>query len=126
MLISIRQKANLVELLCCPTTLSIGRVETKPSDQEDVHLLRGTKACLPFNSLRNHEMVYSNDPCVPIRTCHMIIHCLFMGQDHDVHVCMGFGGFFYPASIVCCGPEPDSLVIIHLVLMDDDTVTFAA
>jgi hypothetical protein len=49
-----------------------------------------------------------------------------MGQDHDVCVRMGFGRFFYPASIVCCGPELDSLVIVHLVLMDDDTVTFTA
>ena len=49
-----------------------------------------------------------------------------MRQDYDVRVRMGFGELFYPAYVVCRGPEPDGLVIVYSVVYDDDTVAFLA
>ena len=47
-----------------------------------------------------------------------------MGQDHYVRMCTGFGELFYPAYVVCRGPEPDGLVIVNSVFVDNDAVAF--
>ena len=69
-------------------------------------------------------MIYSDNPCVPVRKRCAAIHFIFMRQDYYVRV--GFGGLLYPAYVVCRGSEPDGLVIVHLVFYDNDTVVFLA
>lgn len=69
-------------------------------------------------------MVYADDPCVPIWKCLATIDSIFVGQDHDVSVRMGIGGLFYPACIVCRGPEPNGLVMIYSVVINYNTVVF--
>ena len=44
MCISVSQKTNLVHLLCMPAALSIGRVKTEPTNEENVHCKGGTSS----------------------------------------------------------------------------------
>jgi hypothetical protein len=114
-----------VHLPCTPTALSIGRVETKPPNKEDVHLRRGAKSCPSMSPLSHHDVVDTDDSRVPIWESRATIHPIFMRQDHDIGMCPGISGLFYPVSVICRRVELNGLVIIQSILFDDDAVALA-
>jgi hypothetical protein len=120
MYIGVGEKSDLVHLSCVPAALSIRRVKTEPTYKEHILLQRWAKSSLSL--LTNHKMVYPNDSGMPVWECWVAICPIFMRQDHDVCL-MGLGRLFYPACVVCGGPEPNGLVIIYSVFINDNAIT---
>jgi hypothetical protein len=67
----------------------------------------------------NNDVIDSDDPSVPIRKDWAAIYLVFAREDHDI--CMGPGVccLLYPACVVRCRPEPDGLVLVNLVSIDN-------
>ena|ERR1700761_2540696 len=106
--------------LCPPTTLPIIRVHTKPPNKKDVHSGLGCEICCPGDPLSNHKVIYADYSCVPVRKCRFVV---LVGEDHDVWMGPGVGQLFQSLCVVCRRHEPDGLVFVYSIVIDDDNVT---